>query len=77
MSGFKDALADFVFVGIGDVANTYQLMLTQDAIVGPGDGPATRVYETTVTEIEPDVGGMKLESYGPPPNDAIPGLDIG
>ncbi len=60
MSDFMQGLGDFVQVGIGDVGDSYQEILMADSSISPPNGLSVD-YETTTTEIEPDVGGVDLE----------------
>jgi hypothetical protein len=74
--GFTEGLGDLSRSAIADIGDSYQEVLLQDASVTPAD-PLPATYETVTTTIEPDVGGVELEPYGPEPNDGIPGLDMG
>jgi hypothetical protein len=74
--GFTEGLGDLSRHAISDIGDTGQEILHADASIAPPDN-LTGTMENVTTTIEPDVGGVELEPYGPEPNNAIPGLDMG
>jgi hypothetical protein len=80
MSGFRDILAstaaDMTSGAIADVGDTYQEILMSDAAISPPDAMGAQQFEAAIETVEPDVGGVELESYDHEPDHAAPGLDI-
>jgi hypothetical protein len=68
-AGLKQGMADVTRAAIADVGNAYQQILTQDASVGPGQGPPGTMTESTY-EMERAQNPPVLESdpaRGPEP----------